>query len=199
MIHGQTPAPPLSSYVSLVRLHYLSVPITLVESGSSNIYTVRLQQREANKASSTVPTHLTVQNGDHYYCRRVFYSPNSLSCAWQKGFLNKLKIHFFSVYRKKLPPLQVSYLFGHALSLTPKPPATRFLWHLIFDPGLNCGLETIDLGQSSHLSQSTQLLSTSSLQDAASLWNVSSILPTSQTPLESVTPLKGRQSSFVVA
>lgn len=79
--------------------------------------------------------------------------------------------------------LKVSYLFGHAFSLTPKPPATRLLWHLIFDPGLDCGLETINLGQSRHLPiTKTQLLSTVSLRDGALLRNVSNILHASPSP-----------------
>ena len=41
---------------------------------------------------------------------------------------------------------QLSYLLGYALPLTPEPPAARFLWHLIFDPGLDCGLKTMNAG-----------------------------------------------------
>ena len=42
--------------------------------------------------------------------------------------------------------LQLGYLLGYALPLTPEPPAARFLWHLILDPGLNCGLKTTSTG-----------------------------------------------------
>ena len=54
-----------------------------------------------------------------------------LQCAWWKvtgGWY--LRFHFLGLWQQ----------LGHAFSLTPKPPVTRFLWHLIFDSGLDCGV-----------------------------------------------------------
>lgn len=91
---------------------------------------------------STVGTLLLLRQ---YHIARIDFLVLGKVVFW----INQRFTSFQSMGKNYL--LQVSYLFGHAFSLTPKPPATRLLWHLIFDPGLDCGLETINVGQSSHL------------------------------------------------
>lgn len=103
--------------------------------------TAGLQQNwEVMNVKHLVTYHVTTQTWGLLLLKRVLYRPHWLSCTCQKGFWNKWKIHFFSAHRKGHP--EVGYLFGHALSLTPKPPATRFLWHFVFHPGLDCSLKT---------------------------------------------------------